>query len=53
MSKEDYAKKNDTELLELYNNLMYSKPVKPVPLALVKEVHKRKLIKTYTGTYHS
>lgn len=46
--KANYSKWRDEELLSAYKNEKGG-----IPLALVNEIHKRKLVKTYKGTYNS
>lgn len=45
--KVDYSKMADTTLYDLWKDLMFEKPVRPVPKLLDKEVKGRKLVKTY------
>ena len=44
----DYTKLSDADLL-----IIYTKKTGGIPLAVVREVRKRKLRKTYTGTFNS
>lgn len=47
----NFKELNNKEILSLYNQLL--KEVKPIPFLLVQEINKRKLIKTYKGTFTS
>ena len=51
MPKIDYTKMGDKELLDLYSKLNEDK--KPVHRDIPQELHKRKLVKSYTGTFNS
>jgi len=50
-STTNYTKLSDKEVLDTYQDLVNS--TKPIPLSLSNEVHKRKLVKSYTGTFNS
>lgn len=48
-----YENLTDEQLLHMYHDLTLGKPVRPVPMKLVSEVNKRKLVKSYKGTFNT
>ena len=47
----EFKNLTNLDLLKIYNELLIE--IKPIPFKLIQEINKRKLIKTYKGTFTS